>query len=56
MLAILIGRAKHVGQIGSIVPHLVDGGVSILQYVDDTILFMEHDMENAEYETNYIHL
>ena len=26
-------------------PHLVDGGLSILQYADDTILFMEHDLD-----------
>ena len=44
MLAILIGRAKEVGQVGGLVPHLVDGGVSILQYADDTIIFMEHDL------------
>lgn len=44
MLKILIGRAKEEGQIGGLVPHLVDGGVSILQYADDTILFMEHDL------------
>jgi hypothetical protein len=30
-----------------VVPHLVDGGLSILQYVDDTILFMEHDLDKA---------
>ena len=36
MLAILIGRAKEAGQVGGLVPHLVDGGVSILQYADDT--------------------
>jgi hypothetical protein len=29
------------------IPHLVDGGFSILQYVDHTILFMEHDIEKA---------
>jgi hypothetical protein len=27
---------------------LVDDGLSILQYVDDTILFMEHDLEKAK--------
>jgi hypothetical protein len=26
----------------------VNGGLSILQYVDDTILFMEHDLEKAQ--------
>jgi hypothetical protein len=43
MLAIMIDRAKDDGRI----PHLVDGGVSILQYADDTIIFMEHNLEKA---------
>jgi hypothetical protein len=47
MLAILIKRAKADNQISGIVPHLVDEGLSILQYVDDTILFMDHDLEKA---------
>jgi hypothetical protein len=29
------------------VPHLLDGGLSILKYADDTILFMEHDLAKA---------
>ncbi|XP_073358207.1 uncharacterized protein [Aegilops tauschii subsp. strangulata] len=49
MLAILIGRAKDAGQVGGLVPNLVDGGVSILQYADDTIIFMEHDLAKARY-------
>ena len=40
-------RAKEDGQVGSLVPHLVEGGVSILQYVDDTILFLEHNLDKA---------
>jgi hypothetical protein len=47
MLAILIARAKEDGQVGGLIPHLVEGGVSILQYADDTILFMEHDLQKA---------
>jgi hypothetical protein len=47
MLAILIKRAKEDAQVSGLIPHLVDGGVSILQYVDDTILFMEHDLDKA---------
>jgi hypothetical protein len=47
MLAILIGWAKFDGQIEGVIPHLVDGGLLILQYADDTILFMEHDFEKA---------
>jgi hypothetical protein len=34
-----------------VVPHLVDEGLSILQYADDTILlttlFMDHDLDKA---------
>ena len=47
MLAIMIERAKLDGQIEGVVPHLVHGGLSILQYADDTILFMEHDLDKA---------
>jgi hypothetical protein len=47
MLSALINRAKEDGQISGLVPHLVDGGISILQYADDTILFMENDVEQA---------
>jgi hypothetical protein len=43
MLATLIARAQEEGQINALVPHLVEGGLSILQYADDTILFMDHD-------------
>ena len=47
MLAVMIERAKVDGQTDGVVNHLVDGGLSILQYVDDTILFMDHDLEKA---------
>ena len=47
MLAVMIERAKVDGQIDGVVSHLVDGGLSILQYADDTILFMDHDLEKA---------
>jgi hypothetical protein len=47
MLAILIARAKANGQIGGLVHHLVEGGISILQYEDDIILFPEHDLAKA---------
>ena len=48
MLAVQIERAKLDGQIEGVIPHLVDGGLSILQYADDTILFMDHDLEKAK--------
>jgi hypothetical protein len=38
MLAIMIERAKSDGLIEGVIPHLVDGGLSILQYADDTIV------------------
>jgi hypothetical protein len=47
MLVILIECAKSDGQIEVVIPHLVDGGLSILQYADDTIIFMEHDLEKS---------
>ena len=47
MLKILISRANLDGQFDGIVSHLVDGGLSILQYADDTILFMDHDLDKA---------
>jgi hypothetical protein len=31
--------------VDGLIPHLVDGGVSILQYANDTIILMEHDMQ-----------
>jgi hypothetical protein len=48
MLAVLIKRAKIDGQIEGVIPHLVDDVLSILQYADDTILFMDHDLERAK--------
>jgi hypothetical protein len=47
MLAILISRAKENGQINGLFPHLIEGGISMLQYAQDTILFMEHNLEQA---------
>jgi hypothetical protein len=48
MIAILMNRAKEEGQIVGVIPHLVDDGLSILQYADDTILFMKHDIDKAK--------
>ena len=48
MLSIFINRAKVDNQLRGVVPHLVEGGLSILQYADDTVLFMEHDLEQAQ--------
>jgi len=48
MLPILISRAKEAEQIRGVVPHLVDEGLSILQYADDTVIFMDNDLERAK--------
>jgi hypothetical protein len=46
MLVILIARAKE-GQIEGFIPHLIQDGLSILQYTDDTVIFMSHDVEKV---------
>jgi hypothetical protein len=43
MLSLIIKRAKGDGQITAILPHLIDDGLSILKYADDTIIFLDHD-------------
>jgi hypothetical protein len=48
MLAILINRAKREGHIHGVMSHLVDDGLSIVQYADDTIIFLDHDLEGAK--------
>jgi hypothetical protein len=48
MLAILIKEQKTMGELRGVVPHLVDDGLSILQYVDDTIIFMDNNLEKAK--------
>jgi hypothetical protein len=48
MLALLINRAKVDGQVRGVIPHLVDDDLSILQYADDTIIFLDHDLEQAK--------
>jgi hypothetical protein len=48
MLTILINRAKRGGQISRAILNIIDDGLSILQYVDDTILFMDHNLEQTQ--------
>jgi hypothetical protein len=43
MLTVLIERSKSLGFFDGLVPHLVEDGLSILQYADDTILFLDDD-------------
>ena len=48
MLALIIKRAKDDGQIRGVIPNLLDDGLSILQYADDTIIFIDHDLEQVK--------
>ncbi|WVZ94779.1 LOW QUALITY PROTEIN: hypothetical protein U9M48_040637 [Paspalum notatum var. saurae] len=46
----LIARAKannQFGEGGGFISHMVEGGLSVLQYADDTIIFLEHDLDEA---------
>ena len=48
MLAMFIARAKEEGLLSGVIPHLIDDGLSILQYADDTILFLNNDLDQAK--------
>lgn len=42
-LAFMLNSAKDKGHIKGLVPHLVAGGLTQLQYADDTVLFKDYD-------------
>jgi hypothetical protein len=48
LLVAITKRAKICGQIGGVIPHLVDDGLSILQYVDHTLFFIYDNIEKAK--------
>jgi hypothetical protein len=48
ILAVLISRAKEAEQIKRVVPRLIDEGLSVLQYADDIMIFMDNDIERAK--------
>ena len=41
----MIHQAQIVGLVIGLIPHLIQNGVSILQYADDTILMVQDDLE-----------
>ena len=43
----MLSRACDAGIIQGLVPHLVNGGLSHLQYADDTVIFTSHDLDKA---------
>ena len=48
ILAIILNRVKQEGLIRGIIPHLIDDGLSILQYADDIVIFLDHDIDLAK--------
>jgi hypothetical protein len=48
MLAILFARAKEENQFHGIVPYLIPRDLSILQYADDTVIFLDHNLDHAQ--------
>lgn len=47
MLVVLLKRAKTNGLVSGIIPHLVEDGLSVLQYVDDTVIFLDHNLSQS---------
>lgn len=46
-LAYILNNAREHGHIRGVVPHLIDGGITHLQYADDTIIMIEGDEESV---------
>jgi len=44
-LSAMLSRACAAGMIKGLVPHLVEGGLTHLQYADDTILLLQFDLQ-----------
>jgi hypothetical protein len=47
IVAVLVKRSQGEGLLTGLGTSLVEGGVSILQYVDDTILLLEDNLDQA---------
>lgn len=43
----MIHKAQQSGLITGLISHIVTNGVAILQYADDTIIFLKHDFDGA---------
>jgi hypothetical protein len=44
----MLSRASDSGIIQGLVPHLVEGGLTHLQYADDTVILLEFSTENLQ--------
>jgi hypothetical protein len=45
-LSAMLSRASSAGLIQGLVPHLIDGGITHLQYADDTVLLLQFSVDN----------
>ena len=45
----MVHKAQENGLITGLIDHIIDRGVAILQYADDTIIFLKHDINNANH-------
>ena len=45
-LSAMLHLAGARGEIKGLVPHLIEGGLTHLQYADDTVIFMEYNEVN----------
>jgi hypothetical protein len=45
----MVHKAQLNGLLTGLISHIVPDGVAILQYADDTIIFLKHDFEGAAY-------
>lgn len=43
----MVHKAQQNGLITGLISHIIPNGVAILQYADDTIVFLKHDCEGA---------
>jgi hypothetical protein len=43
----MVSKAQQNGLITGLVDHIIPHGVAILQYADDTIVFLKNNMEEA---------
>jgi hypothetical protein len=48
-LGTMLDKARLSGQIKGLVPHLIEGGISHLQYADDTVIFMALEEQSILY-------
>jgi hypothetical protein len=48
-LATMLSNAKTAGEIKGLVPHLIEGGITHLQYADDTVIFLNMDDQSIIY-------